>query len=192
MTTSRPFTAAGVSLVFVLALAACSDANTDDPATMPDTNGSTDTTTSDTSVADTAADTTADPDTTGTDPDTRADTGSGCSNDTQIGWTAELSTNAHDVDGTAVIRDSDTIAIDNFTFDGEGPAVFVYVASCDASDNGQWGEGVQVGDQLDQAYSGETVTFPIPDAMAVSEIGGLSIWCVDFSVDFGSGLFTAP
>lgn len=116
----------------------------------------------------------------------------GCDNNTQVGWTAELSTKQHDVSGTAVIRDDSTIEIQNFTFDGEGPAVFPYIASCSEADQGSWGDGQSLGSQLDAAYDGETLTLQIPDDVDVAEIGGISIWCVEFSVDFGSGLFTSP
>lgn len=180
---------AGLSTL--LLVAGCTDGQTDQSSDARDT-VSADTRPADVPTPDDTSDASPNPDLGDIDEDTSDDTTAGCSNNTQIGWTAQLSTKAHEVDGTAVIRDADTIAIDNFSFDGQGPAVFAYVASCDDADSGDWGRGVQIGDQLDQPYDGETVTFPIPDSMDVSDIGGISIWCVDFAVDFGSGIFRSP
>ena len=41
-------------------------------------------------------------------------------------------------------------------------------------------------------YSGETVYARLPDGMTMDDLDGISVWCVDVAIDFGSGLFSAP
>jgi len=107
-----------------------------------------------------------------------------------IGHVAELSTLFHGVRGTATIVDDCTIRIDDFFFDGNGIDVRIY-----AGLGGDYGGGFAITDDLFNfpiGYSGATVYCVLPDGRTLDELDGISVWCVDAKVDFGSGTFAAP
>lgn len=114
----------------------------------------------------------------------------GCASDhPHVGWTAELTENFHGVGGTAEIVDNCTVRITNFTFDGSGLDVRIYGAS-----GGNYADGfVMSGDlKRDTPYDAETITATLPAGHSLDELDGVSVWCVDAAVDFGSGTFSAP
>jgi hypothetical protein len=119
--------------------------------------------------------------------ETAVDTASNPDEHRKVGWIAELETKSHNVKGTAKIVDNRTIEVSGFHYDGQGPAVYWYGAK-----NGNFEEGFQIGDELTQSYSGETVTLELPDGKTLDDLDGISVWCVEFSVDFGSGTFEPP
>jgi hypothetical protein len=43
-----------------------------------------------------------------------------------------------------------------------------------------------------QPYQGETIEAKLPADKTLDDLDAISIWCVDFAVDFGSGEFSAP
>ncbi|MFT7621325.1 MAG: cytochrome c [Myxococcota bacterium] len=114
-----------------------------------------------------------------------------CSADhAKVGWTTTLSTKFHGVKGTATITDDCTIQVTGFFFDGNGIDVQVY-----AGNNGQYGSGFSVSDQLYNfpiGYSDDALTLKVPDGKTLDDIGGISVWCVAVGVSFGDGLFAAP
>ena len=104
----------------------------------------------------------------------------------KIGLTAELSELFHDVGGTAEIVDDCTVRITNFTYDATGIDVRLYGGL-----GGDYDNGFPMGDDLVRAtpYLGETLDFRLPDGMTMDDLDGVSVWCVDVGVDFGSGMF---
>jgi mono/diheme cytochrome c family protein len=104
----------------------------------------------------------------------------------RIGQTAELQELFHGVGGTAEILDDCTLEIRDFTYDGNGIDVRLYGGL-----NGDYDAGFPIGDQLIKrgGYSGETLTFTLPQGRTFDELHGVSVWCVAAGVDFGSGTF---
>ncbi len=154
-----------------------SGADTTPDVTRQDT-GPTDTASADTGYADT------------TYPDVGADGGSSCAaTHPHVGWTATLSTNYHNVGGTAEIVDDCTIRITNFTFEGAGIDVRIYGAK-----NGDWANGFAMTGNLVRStpYDGETLIATVPAGHTLDDLDGISVWCTDVDVDFGSGTFSAP
>lgn len=104
-----------------------------------------------------------------------------------VGWTAELSTLQHDVSGTVTILDDCTAEITDFDFDGQGIDVRLYGAV-----GGDYDNGFPMTDDLVRqgGYSEDTVLAGLPAGMTWDDADSVSIWCVDFAIDFGSGSFS--
>jgi len=143
------------------------------------------------STTSTTMTTTGDTDSDGTDSGTTGDptttTGSGCDmTSARIGWTAELSTKFHGVTGTAEIIDDCTVLITDFGYDGTGIDVRIY-----GGVEGDYDNGYPMTDDLLKAggYSGATLIATLPDGESMDDLDGVSVWCVDVGVDFGSGSF---
>ncbi len=121
------------------------------------------------------------------DGDGDGDPGGDCpSTSARIGWTAELQANFHNVGGTAEIVDDCTVVISNFTYDGTGIDVRIYGAQ-----GGDYDNGFAMTDDLllPGGYDGETLVAKLPDGESMDELDGISVWCVDVGIDFGSGNF---
>ena len=105
------------------------------------------------------------------------------------GWTAELVTRAHDVMGTAVIVDDNTIEIRDAVYDGGGVNAQWYLLP----DGGSQDDGFSISDnQVGTEYDGETVTLTIPEDIAWDEFNLISLWCVPFNASFGDAVFMPP
>ena len=104
----------------------------------------------------------------------------------KIGQTAELVEYFHDVGGTAEIIDDCTVRITNFTYDATGIDVRLY-----GGIGGDYDNGFAMGEDLvrPNPYLGETVDFRLPEGMTMDDLDGVSVWCVDVGIDFGSGSF---
>jgi len=106
----------------------------------------------------------------------------------KVGWSADLATYFHDVSGRAEVVDDCTISIPDFSYDGEGVDVRFYVAQDD-----DFGSGRAISrDILGEVYDDESITLPLPEGVSLDDVGWLSLWCVRFSADFGSGEFVPP
>lgn len=81
--------------------------------------------------------------------------------------------------------DGCTIALRDFDFDGAGFDVQVYLGF--AKDNFATGFSISGNLVRETPYSQAMLTLLLPDEPA--DFGALSIWCVTFGVDFGSGTF---
>lgn len=143
---------------------------------------------------DDGTDTTTGTDPTGTDTDTATDTdpttGSGCATThPSIGYTASLQAFFHNVGGTAEIVDDCTIVISDFTYDGTGIDVRIYGGL-----GGAYESGFAMTDDLLKpgGYNGTTLVATVPDGFTLDDLDGISVWCVDVGVDFGSGVFSPP
>lgn len=121
------------------------------------------------------------------DGDGDGDPGGDCpSTSARIGWTASLDSFFHDVGGTAEIIDDCTVVISNFSYDGTGIDVRIYGGQGGDYDNGF----AMTGDLLKAGgYDGATLVAKLPEGESVDTLDGVSVWCVDVGIDFGSGLF---
>ncbi|NJK32955.1 MAG: c-type cytochrome, partial [Deltaproteobacteria bacterium] len=107
----------------------------------------------------------------------------------RIGWKAELVNYFHGVGGTAEIIDDCTVEITNFTYDGTGIDVRIY-----GGQGGDYDNGFAMTEDLLKpgGYSGVTLIAKLPPGESMDMLDGISVWCVDVGVDFGSGSFAPP
>lgn len=106
----------------------------------------------------------------------------------RAGAQAGLSTKFHNVSGTATIVSSNTIRVNEFYYDGGGPAVYFYLgtnATHDAFQNGIYFTNLLSG----TAYSDASVTVTLSGGQTLDGYNAISVWCRDAKVDFGSGIF---
>lgn len=106
------------------------------------------------------------------------------------GETAELDTFFHDVSGTVTIIDYDTLLVENFYFDGGGPAVYFYLG--ETNTNGAFQNGLALMPQLTRAYNDETLVLHLPAGESMNDYDAISVWCAAVNVNFGSGSFDPP
>ncbi|MBL4942551.1 MAG: DM13 domain-containing protein [Colwellia sp.] len=106
----------------------------------------------------------------------------------KVGYNGFFTTLAHNVSGKATIIDDCTIRITQFSYDGGGPDVYFYAAknheysSADAFSISQKING--------QSYTDAEFILKLPTNKTLDDLTGLSVWCVDFNVDFGNMEFT--
>lgn len=106
----------------------------------------------------------------------------------KVGYTGSFSTLAHDVSGNATIVDDCTIVIENFTYDGGGPDVYVYAG---IDHDYQSASAFAISGMLNGTiYDGDTLLLKLPSGKTLDDFNGLSIWCVDFNANFGQLEFT--
>lgn len=109
----------------------------------------------------------------------------------RAGWTATLSTLAHNVSGQATIVDEDTFRLDNFYYDGGGISVYAYLGVTNT--NPSFASGLQTGPQLlGMPFSGGSLVIDLPPGQTLDAYSAISIWCVAASSSFGSGTFVPP
>ncbi|XP_058466228.1 protein Skeletor, isoforms B/C [Malaya genurostris] len=103
---------------------------------------------------------------------------------TKIG---DLSQLQHGVSGTVYAVDARTLFLKNFNYDGEGPAAYFYVGNTRAPSN----KGAhRLRDERGRAgvlrkYRNEDITLSLPEGKTLRDIRWFSVWCDDFSVNFG-------
>ncbi|MEC9373260.1 MAG: DM13 domain-containing protein [Planctomycetota bacterium] len=111
----------------------------------------------------------------------------------RAGWTAELSTLAHDVDGICTIVDENTLRFEMFDYDGLGAPAGVYVYLAEQDTQASFVAGLQVGEDLrGPAYVNATFEVDLPPGQTMDDWNAVSIWCVFLDLNFGSGTFVAP
>ncbi len=106
----------------------------------------------------------------------------------RAGWEAQLSTIYHNVSGTVRILDHNSLEVENFDYDGGGPAVYFYLGT----ENTQQAflNGIPAGSLLSgPIYNNEAFTIDLPPGQTMDMYNAISVWCVDFRVNFGSGTF---
>ncbi len=109
----------------------------------------------------------------------------------RAGWTADLSTLAHGVDGIVTIVDADTVQVDHFFYDGRGVSVYFYLAT--ANNTNAFKVGQRIGPQLlGTAYSDGSLTIDLPAGLTLDGQNAISVWCEVADANFGSGSFVAP
>lgn len=107
-----------------------------------------------------------------------------------IGAQADLSSLFHNVSGTVTVVDDDTFRVDDFTYDGGGPAVYFYLGADDT--DAAFGAGLEVTPILTgTAYDGTqgSLFFDLPAGESFADYHAISVWCAQFSANFGSGYF---
>lgn len=106
----------------------------------------------------------------------------------KVGQTGFFNTFAHNVAGKAEIIDNCTIKITQFSYDGGGPDVYFYAAN-----GGAYGTGgsFRMGKRLN-GTNVENAEFilSLPSGKTLDDLNGISVWCVDFSANFGDVTFT--
>ena len=105
-----------------------------------------------------------------------------------VGHVGEFSNKAHGVSGKAEIVSDCEIKITNFNYDGGGIGVRIYGAK-----DRQFKRGKSLSDELvgTKFNDGQLNVF-LPEGTTFDNIDSLSVWCVDYAVDFGSLYFAQP
>ncbi|XP_020281703.1 protein Skeletor, isoforms B/C isoform X1 [Pseudomyrmex gracilis] len=98
----------------------------------------------------------------------------------------KLSELHHGVSGEVYAVDARTLFIKDFTYDGEGPAAFFYAGNSKAPGN----NGFRVRDERGttnvlKRYRKKDITLTLPDGKTLNNIKWFSVWCDEFSVNFG-------
>jgi hypothetical protein len=107
------------------------------------------------------------------------------------GWQANLSNIFHDVSGTVTILDSNSLVVENFTYDGQGIVVYFYLGLDDSQSSFE--SGLQIGPPLEGTFfdgSAPPRIIDLPGGETFEDFGAISVWCVDAKINFGSGSFT--
>jgi hypothetical protein len=106
----------------------------------------------------------------------------------KIGYYGSFETLAHNVSGRAEFIDDCTIKITEFNYDGEGPEVYFYGAiDHDYSGTNAFAIGRKINGV---AYNNAEIIIRLPDNKTLDDLTGISVWCVDFDVNFGQVTFT--
>ncbi len=114
-----------------------------------------------------------------------------CAQYSRTAYAAELPLGAHNVEGTVTILDERTLFVEDFYYDGGGPAVYFYLGEEDSTP--AFEDGLQLMPLLTgTVYNGEDVFLTLPPGETLQGYNAISVWCVDFSVSFSSGSFEAP
>ncbi|XP_055849436.1 protein Skeletor, isoforms B/C isoform X2 [Episyrphus balteatus] len=94
----------------------------------------------------------------------------------------------HGVGGDVYAVDSRTIFLKNFNYDGEAPAAYFYVGNSKKPTN----EGAfRLRDErggtssLIRRYRNKDITLSLPEGKTLRDIKWFSVWCDEFSVNFG-------
>lgn len=118
-------------------------------------------------------------------PDSAPTQNCGGTDHTRVGQVANLSMLAHNVSGRAEIIDNCTIQVTNFNFDGDAPNVEFY-----GGVNGDYVNGFGISERIDgRVFTDTTFTIILDSPSVLDRMDGLSVWCVEFRADFGSGMF---
>lgn len=102
-----------------------------------------------------------------------------------VGHMAILSTLHHDVAGQVLIKDNCTLEVTSFTYDGEGPSVYFYLGL-----DSNFKDGFAVGEQLNgTVFDNDSFEVKLQSTDALDKMNSISVWCYDFDVSFGDGVF---
>ena len=116
-------------------------------------------------------------------------------------FVAELRTLAHGVKGKLYAMDEKTLIVKNFGYDGQGPDAFFWVGTSGVpSDEGTilpypfTGKFYKYDDDdapVLKWYFDETkdLKLTLPDDLKVSDLKWFSVWCRQYSVNFGDLIF---
>ncbi|CAH2058942.1 unnamed protein product, partial [Iphiclides podalirius] len=94
----------------------------------------------------------------------------------------------HGVKGTVYAVDSRTLYLHDFHYDGAGPAAYFYVGS---SKSPSAAGAIRLRDERGggsplRRYRGEGLTLSLPDGKTLRDVTWFSVWCDEYSVNFGS------
>ncbi len=96
-------------------------------------------------------------------------------------------TGVHNISGDIFIYDDNTLVIENFTYDGKAPSTFVVLGHHD--DDGFFVFETTISDIIVDAYEGEDYFIEAPDGVNLADYEAVSIYCVQYSENFGSSDF---
>eukprot|EP00092_Neocalanus_flemingeri_P068427 GFUD01083634.1.p1 GENE.GFUD01083634.1~~GFUD01083634.1.p1 ORF type:complete len:195 (-),score=46.96 GFUD01083634.1:27-611(-) len=103
----------------------------------------------------------------------------------------KLTTLQYNVGGDVSIK-GEKVVIKNFSYTGGAPDAFFYVGTSGSpADAGTIGTYVQYPAGQDRplgAYSGQDLEFPLPSGVLGSDITWVSVWCRQYSVNFGQAM----
>lgn len=104
-----------------------------------------------------------------------------------VGRQASFTTRFHNVSGTLTVLDDCTLEVQNFNYDGQGPAVYFYAATdrlYSAAD------AFIMGSRLNgQVYVNDTVRLTLPEGKTLDDLNSISVWCAEVEADFGDAFF---
>ena len=119
-----------------------------------------------------------------------SDSRSCSSTHSMVGFSGTFTTYAHGVKGTATIIDDCTIQITEFSYDGQGPDVFFYAAQ---EFDFYGSESLQLGGNINgTVYDMTTIILKVPYTKSLDDFNTLSVWCLDFGINFGDLKFSSP
>ncbi|KAK7869548.1 hypothetical protein R5R35_002316 [Gryllus longicercus] len=92
----------------------------------------------------------------------------------------------HGVSGDVYAVDARTLHIRNFNYDGEGPAAYFYAGDSKSPN----GNGFRINDEKGSPnvlprYRNKHITLTLPENKTLRDIRWFSVWCDEFSVNFG-------
>ncbi|KAK5644469.1 hypothetical protein RI129_005769 [Pyrocoelia pectoralis] len=100
-----------------------------------------------------------------------------------IGKLSELH---HGVSGEVYAIDARTLHLKDFTYDGQGPAAYFYAGNTRAPGSGGFRLTDENGNpEVIRRYRKENVILTLPDAKTLNNIKWFSVWCEEFTVNFG-------
>lgn len=106
----------------------------------------------------------------------------------RTGWAATLSSLQHGVRGSVSIVDARSLRLSGFYYDGLGPLVYVYLANEESFV--AFSSGLAIGPMLQRRrYDNESFDVQLPEGQTLDGFNAVSIWCVQFRANFGSGRF---
>merc|ERR1740137_45248 len=108
-------------------------------------------------------------------------------------YIGELSTLEYEVSGMVYAVDEETIHIEDFHYNGKGPDAFFYIGTNSSSPD-HTGEIIPYPQDVNTRSPkilnriwGEDITLQLPQGVKISrDLKWLSIWCRQYSVDFGN------
>jgi len=114
----------------------------------------------------------------------------------------KLSSLAHGVSGDVYAKDSKTIVVKNFKYDGNGPDAFFWIGKTGTPSKTDESMTMILTKEKQFLYrdntapilkkhDGETVELPLPEGWTLNDLKWFSVWCRKFSVDFGNVMIPA-
>ncbi|XP_073963619.1 DM13 and DOMON_DOH domain-containing protein skeletor isoform X3 [Choristoneura fumiferana] len=98
-----------------------------------------------------------------------------------------LSQLQHGVRGRAFAVDARTIFLQDFHYDGEGPAAYFYVGTSGAPSaaGATRLRDERGGSSPLRKYRGEGVALALPDALTLRDVRWFAVWCDEYAINFG-------
>ncbi|XP_054714140.1 protein Skeletor, isoforms B/C-like [Uloborus diversus] len=99
----------------------------------------------------------------------------------------QLKTNAHGVKGTVYAANENTLFIEDFEYDGQGPDAFFWGDEAEnPSSNGFIIPNENGTYDVLPAYRGKNIILVLPSGKSLKQMKSFSVWCRRLSVNFGS------
>lgn len=106
--------------------------------------------------------------------------------DERIGRVAMLrESSTYGINGRAIIAGERLIRLENFSYNGGGPDVRIYLGRGNDFVNGPIISGTISG----QVYNNATLEYELPEGVTLDDFDSISVWCTLFSISFSEGTF---